>query len=77
MLVFLRVTVVLIWHGKADRNWQVKLDLQLLCIAKSGKAARIYQGIWPIDFSELSLFNWRQIIALQLEVGQLLPCQEG
>lgn len=72
MLVFLRLTAVLIWHGKADRNWQVKLDLQLLCIAKTGKAARTYQWIWPIGFSEVSLCNWGENIALQLEVGQPL-----
>lgn len=72
MLVFLRLTAVLIWHGKADRNWQVKLDLQLLCIAKTGKTARTYQWIWPIDFSEVSLCNWGENTALQLEVGQPL-----
>lgn len=72
MLVFLRLTAVLIWHGKADRNWQVKLDLQLLCIAKTGKAARMYQWIWPIDFSEVSLCSWGDNTALQLEVGQPL-----
>lgn len=77
MLVFLRLTAVLIWHGKADRNWQVKLDLQLLCIAKTGKAARTYQWIWPIDFSEVSLCSWGENTALQLEVGQPLSSCYG
>lgn len=61
MLVFLRLTAVLIWYGKADRNWQVELDLQLLCIAETGKGARTHQWIWPIDFSKVSLFNWERI----------------
>lgn len=55
MFLFPRLTAVLIWHGKADRNWQVKLDLQLLCIAETGEAARIYQRIRPVHFSEVSL----------------------
>lgn len=73
LLGFLRLAAVLSWHSKADRNWQVKLDLQLLCIAKTGKAARTYQWIWPIGFGKVSPCDCRENRALPLEAGWLLP----